>query len=115
MQTAREAHANSLLDTALTTGRIAKADREEWLVKLTGAQREAESNALAALKPTLNMASLDVSASRIQIGDAAARRETLSNAVDANMAKGMAYDDAYDATKKDPALKPVWDAMQAGN
>ena len=112
VQTAREAHANSLLDTALTTGRIAKADREEWLVKLTGAQREAESNALAALKPTLNMDSLDVSGSRIQIGDAAARREAISNAVDAQMGKGLGYDEAYAAAKKDPTLKPVWDAMK---
>ena len=108
---AREAHANSIIEQAIESGRITKAESAEWLVKLTGDKREEEQNSLAALKPKLNTTSIDVSQSRLQIGNAAERRETIANAVDANMGKGMSYDEAYAAAKKDPALKPVWDAM----
>lgn len=108
----RETHANSRIESAIASGRITKAESAAWLAKLTGDEREQEENALTALTPKLNTAALDVSGSRIQIGDAAARRETISNAVEGHMAKGLNYDEAYAATKKDPALKPVWDAMK---
>ena len=113
VRAAREAHANSLLDTAESSGRITRADRPTWLPRLTGESREAEANALMALTPTLNTASLDVSRSRQSIGDERARREAIANAVDTLMAtKGMSYHEAFIATKKDPALKQVWDAMK---
>ncbi len=112
LKASREVLANSRLDSAVETGRITKAERAEWLTKLTGENREAESNSLTALVPKLNTTSLDVSGSRIQIGDAAARREAISNAVDAQMSRGLSYDEAYAATKKDPKLKPVWEAMK---
>jgi uncharacterized phage infection (PIP) family protein YhgE len=112
LQTERETHANSLLDAAEASGRITKADRAEWLPKLTGETREAEANTLHAIAPKLNTTALDVTTSRVEIGDEKQRRETISNAVDANIAKGMDYDSAWAAAKKDPALKPVWDAMK---
>jgi len=111
VQTEREAYANSLLDQAEAQGRVTKAERPAWLPRLTGDARESEANALLELTPKLNTKSLDVSHSRIQIGNAAERRETIANAVDAYMAKGMTYDEAYTSAEKDPALKPVWDAM----
>lgn len=112
LQASREAHANSLLDGAEASGRITRAQRAEWLTKLTGESRESEANALSAITPKLNTQQLDVSQSRVQIGDEKQRRETVSNAVEANMAKGMTYDEAWAAAKKDPALKAVWDKMK---
>ena len=112
LQTTREAHANSLLDIAISSGRITLADRAEWLPKLTGDARETEANTLLAIKPTLNTQPLDVSQSRVQIGDEKQRRETISNAVEGHIAKGMSYDEAWAAAKKDPALKAVWEGMK---
>lgn len=109
----REAVANGLLDAAVTDGRITEADRAGWLPRLTGEKRDEEINALGALKPVLNTQSIDVSGSRVEIGDEKQRRETISNAVDVLMRdNGMSYDDAWNAAKKDPKLKPVWDAMR---
>lgn len=112
LQTSREAHANSLLDAAETSGRITRAERAEWLPKLTGDARETEANSLQAITPKLNTTSIDLATSRVQIGDEKQRRETVSNAVEANMSKGMSYDEAWAAAKKDPALKAVWDKMK---
>lgn len=108
----REEAANTRIAAAVETGRITLAESVEWRAKLTGDQREAAENALTALVPKLNTTPLDLAHSRVEIGNAAERRETVSNAVDANMAKGMNYDDAWAASKKDPALKQVWEAMQ---
>jgi hypothetical protein len=112
LTTERETIANGLLDAAIQDGRITQADRAAWLPRLTGETRETEANALAELRPTLNTRELDVSHSRVEIGDEKARRETISNAVEAIMReKGVPYDDAWILAKKDPALKPIWDAM----
>jgi len=112
-QAAREAEANARLDVAETTGRITKAERAEWLPRLTGADREAQANALAGLKPKLNTRPIDVTKQRVEIGDERGRREAIANAVSAYEAKGMTYDEAWAAAKRDPELKAVWDAMQS--
>jgi hypothetical protein len=110
-QTAREAEANARLDLAEREGRITKAERSEWLPRLTGDKRETEANALGALKPKLNTAPIDVIHQRVEIGDEKGRRETIANAVEAYERKGMTYDEAWNAAKKDPELKAVWEAM----
>jgi hypothetical protein len=111
---ARETVANGLLDTAVQDGRISQADRAAWLPRLTGTRREEEANTLAALKPAMNTKPIDVTQSRVEIGDEKGRRETIANAVDGIMkTKGVNYDDAWELAKKDPALKPVWEAMKA--
>ncbi len=112
LQESRVAHANTLMDIAEAAGKITKADRPTWLPRLTGEAREAEANALSAIKPTLNTASLDVSASRLQIADDRSRRETIANAVGTLMReKSISYHEAWNLAKKDPALKATWDAM----
>lgn len=109
----RETIANGLLDAAVADGRITQADRAAWLPRLTGETREAEINSLAKLRPSLNTKPIDVSKSRVEIGDEKGRRETIANAVDTIMReKGVNYDEAWLIAKKDPALKPVWDAMK---
>lgn len=113
---ARENAANTLLDTATADGRITKAQRGEWLGRLTGEGREAAANELAALKPELNTRELDVSRSRVAIGDEAARREAVANAVEAVMSSQpqATYEDAYAQVKRDPKMKPVFEAMRTG-
>jgi Mu-like prophage I protein len=114
LRTERETVANGLLDAAVKDGRITQADRASWHTRLTGDKREEEANALAGLKPAMNTKSIDVAKSRVEIGDEKGRRETIANAVDAIMKeKGVGYDDAWLLAKKDPALKPVWDAMRS--
>jgi hypothetical protein len=109
----REALANSQLDAAVQSGRITAAERAAWLPRLTGEARESEANALMAMQPKYNTRSLDVTKQRQEIGDEKARRETIANAVDSIMRdKGVGYDEAWTMAKKDPALKPVWDAMR---
>jgi hypothetical protein len=113
VQAAREALANSQLDAAVESGRITEADRAAWLPRLTGDARESEANALLAVKPQYNTRSLDVTKQRQEIGDEKGRRETIANAVDTIIReKGVSYDDAWLLAKKDPALKPVWEAMR---
>lgn len=107
----REAHANALLDTAQSAGRITPADRAAWLPRLTGENREAEANTLAAIPPRLNTTPLDLNRSKGEVGDEKARRETISNAVDARMAKGMSYHEAWNDAKRDPALQSTFAAM----
>jgi hypothetical protein len=112
VQASREAHANTLLDAAQADGRITGAERPAWLARLTGDTRESEANALAAIAPKLNTTPLDVTQSRVQIGDERGRRETIANAVETLMRdKRLSYHEAWALAKKDPALKPVWDAM----
>lgn len=113
LQTAREAHANALLDAAQAAGRITPPDRAAWLPRLTGEHREAEANNLAAIKPALNIIPLNPDRTRGEVSDEKARRETIANAVDARMAKGMTYTEAWNDAKKDPALKEVFAAMHA--
>lgn len=113
VQAARESLANSQLDAAVESGRITKAERAAWLPRLTGDARESEANALLAVTPKYNTRSLDVTKQRQEIGDEKGRRETIANAVDAIMRdKGVDYDSAWLIAKKDPALKPVWEAMR---
>lgn len=113
LTTERETLANTMLDAATADGRITPADRATWLPRLTGDTREDEINALGALKPQLNTKSIDVTHSRVEIGDEKQRRETIANAVDTiRREKGLSYDDAWTAAKNDPALKGVWEAMK---
>ena len=113
LQASREAHANTLLDAAEAKGSITRADRPLWLPRLTGDSRVAEANALAAIRPTLNTTSLDVSSSRMAIADERTRRETIANAVGVIMReKSMTYHEAWNLAKQDPTLKSVWEGMK---
>jgi hypothetical protein len=113
LQASREAHANALLDAAQAAGRITPADRPAWLPRLTGENREAEANNLAAIKPVLNTSALDIDRNRGAVTDEKARRETIANAVSEIMTKkGVTYHEAWNLAKRDPALKPVFEAMQ---
>ena len=97
----REAHNNSILDLALTAGRITAADRPTWAARLASANREQEINSLAALAPKLNSKALDLGDRRSERGAADGLREQVANAVSALEATGMSYHEAWMKTKKD--------------
>ena len=113
LQTTREAHANALLDAAQAAGRITPAHRPAWLPRLTGENREAEANTLATLTPAFNTTALNPDRNRGEVTDEKARRETIANAVsDLMEKKNISYHEAWNQAKRDPALKPVFDAMK---
>ena len=94
--------------------------REHGVMLLLGSMRAEERVAAFLLNLTQRLHARGFSRSELvlrmtreEIGDEKARRETIANAVDAIMKeKGVGYDDAWILAKKDPALKPVWDAMR---
>ncbi len=112
LKKARMDLANARVDLAIAEGRISMADRDTWLPRLTGENREAEANALFKIKPKLNTGALDLKKARTEIGDEAQRRETIANAVAAEQGKGKTYAEAYNAVRANPEFKAVFDAMQ---
>ena len=112
LKKARMETANARVDLAIAEGRIALAERDAWLGRLSGDNRESEANALGALKPKLNTGALDLQKARTDIGDEVQRRETIHNAVAAEQAKGKSYKDAYNAVRSNPEFKAVFEAMK---
>jgi hypothetical protein len=112
MKAARMETANALVSLAVAEGRIGLTERDAWLPRLTGENRESEANALGALKPRLNTGKLNLEQARQEVGDESQRRETVHNAVAELQGKGMSYGDAYAAVRKDPQFKAVFDAMR---
>lgn len=110
-EAARAETANARIDLAIAEGRIAKADRDAWLPRLSGDNRESEWNTLQSTKPKLNTGALNLQKARTEVGDETKRRETIANAVSELQGKGMTYGDAYAAVRKDPQYKAVFDAM----
>jgi hypothetical protein len=112
LKQARTDLANARVDLAIAEGRIGLADRDAWLGRLTGENRETEYNTLTALKPKLNTGALDLQKARAEVGDEAQRRESIANAVSEKQKTGMSYSDAYAAVRKDPQYKAIFDAMK---
>jgi hypothetical protein len=112
LKKARMETANARVDLAIAEGRITAAERDAWLPRLTGENRESEANALLALKPKFKTGSLDLQKARTEVGDEAQRRETIANAVAEYQGKGMSYSDASAAVRKDAKYKPIFDAMK---
>ncbi len=108
LQEAREGHANALLDAAVAAGKITPGARAAWLPRLTGEHRDAEANALAAVKPALNTKPLAGGQDRAAREGAADLREAVANAVEIYQKSGMSYFDAWAAAKKRPELAPYF-------
>lgn len=112
VKAARMETANALVNLAVAEGRIVLADRDAWLPRLTGENRESEANALGALKAQFNTSKLNLEQARQEVGDESQRRETIHNAVSELQGKGMSYGDAYAAVRKDPKYQTVFAAMR---
>jgi hypothetical protein len=109
---ARQEVACARVDLAIAEGRIALAEREAWVGRLTGDNRESEANALGAIKPKLNTGAITLEKARSEIGDEAQRRETIANAVAAVQKEGKTYKEAFAAVRADPKYKDVFAAMK---
>lgn len=109
---ARQETANARVDLAIAEGRIALADRDAWVGRLTGDNRESEANALSAIKPKLNTGAITLEKARSEIGDEAQRRETIANAVAAVQKEGKTYKEAFAAVRADPKFKDIFAAMK---
>jgi phage I-like protein len=109
----REAHNNSLLDSAVTDTRITAGERPAWLARLNGSNREAEINSLKALTPKLNTKSLDLKDRREERKAGDDLREGVANAV-AKLQKdeGLNYSAAWLKVKKDPQFKTYFDRTE---
>ncbi len=104
---------NSLLDAALRDTRITPADRAQWATKLAGEDRESHANALNALKPRLNTASLSLQNTRVDRQTCDDLREGVANAVAALESTGMPYHEAWMKTKKDPKFASYFAKTEA--
>ena len=110
----REAHNNSLLDSAEKETRITPAERPAWLAKLNGSNREAEINSLNGLKPRLNTKGIDLANRRDERAQSDNLREQVANAV-AKLQKddGLSYDAAWQKVKKQAEYKPYFSRTEA--
>lgn len=109
----REAHNNSLLDGAVSDSRITAAERPAWAARLSGANRETEVNALAALPKKLNGKVIDLSDRREERKQGDDLREQVANAVAKSQKDdGLSYADAWKKAKKVPAFKPYFDRAE---
>jgi hypothetical protein len=104
--------ANAILDAGVTAGIMSKAEADALR---DAPSVEIASNAITAKAGTkaLPHGVIEIGQRRVAINDAAARQATIAEAVAENEAKGMTYDAAWNAVKKDPAFAPLFDAMQA--
>ncbi len=109
----REAHNNSLLDSAVSDTRITAAERPDWARRLTGANRAEEINSLTALPKKLNGKGLDLSDRREDRAQGDDLREQVANSV-AKLQKedGLSYSEAWKKTKKVAAFKPYFDRTE---
>jgi hypothetical protein len=110
----REAHNNSILDLAVTAGRITAADRPTWAARLASANREQEINSLAALAPKLNSQAIDLGDRRSERGAADGMREQVANAVtDLQDKRGLSYAEAWGFVKKDAKFAAYFNRSEA--
>ena len=109
----REAHNNSLLDSAVSSTRITAAERAEWATKLNGTDRETQINSLTGLQPKLNGKGLDLTNRREERKQGDNLREQVANSV-AKFQKdeGLSYSDAWKKAKKIAAFKPYFDRSE---
>ncbi len=109
----REAHNNSLLDTAVGDTRITAAERPAWAARLGGANRETEVNALAALPKKLNGKALDLHDRRDERQKSDDLREQVANAISKlQKDESISYDAARNKVKKMTAFKPYFERSE---
>ena len=104
--------ANSLIALALVQGRITKADvaTHEAAFKK---DHIAGANGLKAITKSLNTEELKVGKKKVDVSDEKSRQSAVNSATHAVMKEqSLNYMDAYKVVKSDPAMKPVFEAMQ---
>jgi hypothetical protein len=113
LRTANASLVDGVLVVAEKHGIIAPADRDTLRGKLTSANSATTLTELAAAKPALNTRHIELNGNRLDITTANSRAEALSTVVAKRMADFKEdYDTAFAKVQKDPAMKPLFDAMQ---
>lgn len=106
----RKARRDELIDQAVKEGRVLEADRAAWQQKLD-ANFANESQALAKVVKVIKTESTvgDIGGRKVNLANAQERQAALQAAVSERIAKGVGYDAAWLAVKREcPAL---FDAM----
>lgn len=102
----RKARRDALIDQAVKDGRVLEADRAAWQQKLDGdfANESLElSKATNAIKTQSSIG--DIGGRKVNLANAQDREATLRDAINSRMVKGMTYDAAWAAVKREcPAL-----------
>lgn len=100
----RKAHQTALLNTAIKNGQITEADRPTWEGRLAVEANFAnESEALAKLTPKVKTTSVTINRGdrKIELANAADRREMVAELVNEEMTKsGLDYDKAFSKVQK---------------
>ncbi len=101
---------NAIIDRAIETGRIIKAE-EETLREQLNANLESGVSSLLAKPVQLNCKPLSLGGSKPAVMEAAERMTRLNAWVSNKVDSGMSYDAAWEASKSDPVTKPIHVAM----
>ena len=111
LQVERTAHANTLIEGAITLGKVTVAEREA-LVNSFAADFGSAAESLSKRPALFNTEELRLERSKAKVISEAERRTKVANAVDDYMAKhSVDYDAAFDAVKADPEMKGVFEQM----
>ena len=109
----RKAHVKTVLDAAVTAGKITGADRATWETRLGNEATFAnEVTALEAIKPVVKTKSITIDRGnrKIELANAADRREMLAELVNEEMKGGVSYDLAFAKVQKQ--FPQIFEAME---
>ncbi len=109
----RKAHVKTVLDAAVTAGKITGADRATWETRLGNEATFAnEVTALEAIKPVVKTKSITIDRGnrKIELANAADRREMLAELVNEEMKGGVSYDIAFAKVQKQ--FPQIFEAME---
>jgi hypothetical protein len=108
-------HINALIEFAIETGRVSKADSATLLTEINAMEPEKALEAIKTRKPQLNSQRLAIGGQRPAILDAHQRITQLNAWVEKRMAEtNCSYDAAWQASQADPAMKVIHEAMDKG-
>jgi hypothetical protein len=111
----RETFAVVVVDAAITNGKATEAERETLAnsILADGADVKAVAAGILSKAPELNTGKIEIGGKTVTISSPRERQAAISTEVNSRMdAKGLTYDAAYTAVKKDPKFRTLFEAMQ---
>lgn len=111
----RETFAVVVVDAAILNGQATEAERQTLANSMLadGADVKALAAGILSKEPELNTGKIQIGGKTVSISSPRERQAAISTEVNSRMdAKGMTYDAAYAAVKKDPKFRPLFEAMQ---
>ncbi len=106
--------ARTIVANAIIVGSVTEADREATTNSFTadGADIEKLAKELGERKPEMNTGFLDLGGRKVAISTSRQRQDAIQTEVNARMAGGVDYTTAYNAVKRDPKFKQLFDSMK---